>query len=237
MERPFVVCHMLTSLDGKIDGMFFGVPETIPAIKAYGELRSFYGCQATLYGTTTMLGGYAEGKVGQLPTVMSTPPRADWVNPTGKAMGNFIVAVDPQGQLAYSGLSIEKKGRPAAHVIEALTEQVAPEYLSYLQNQGVSYLFAGEKRLNCTLLLEKLHRLFGINKLMLAGGGIVNGSFLAENLVDELSLVIAPVADGGNGVSSFTQVDFLPSWPPTAFHLKEVQTVVPNVLWVRYTRP
>ena len=78
-------------------------------------------------------GGYAEGKVGQLPTVMSTPPRADWVNPTGKAMGNFIVAVDPQGQLAYSGLSIEKR---AAHVIEALTEQVAPEYLSYLQNQG-----------------------------------------------------------------------------------------------------
>ena len=56
MERPFVVCHMLTSLDGKIDGTFFGVPETVPAIKAYGELRSFYGCQATLYGTTTMLG-------------------------------------------------------------------------------------------------------------------------------------------------------------------------------------
>lgn len=112
MEHPFVVCHMLTSLDGKIDGTFFGVPETVPAIKAYGELRSFYGCQATLYGTTTMLEGYAEGKVGQLPTVVSTPPRADWVNPTGKAMGNFIVAVDPQGQLAYSGLSIEKKGPP-----------------------------------------------------------------------------------------------------------------------------
>ena len=53
---------------------------------------------------------------------------------------------------------------------------------------------------------------------MLAGGGIVNGSFLAENLVDELSLVIAPVADGGNGVGTFAQVDFLPSWPPTALH-------------------
>ena len=74
MERPFVVCHMLTSLDGKIDGAFFGVPETIPAIKAYGELRSFYGCQATLYGTTTMLEGYAEGKVGQLPTVCPLRP-------------------------------------------------------------------------------------------------------------------------------------------------------------------
>ena len=49
--------------------------------------------------------------------------------------------------------------------------------------QEVSYLFAGEKRLNCTLLLEKLRRLFGINKLMLVDGGIVNGLFLAENLV------------------------------------------------------
>lgn len=234
MEHPFVVCHMLTSLDGKIDGTFFGVPETVPAIKAYGELRSFYGCQATLYGTTTMLGGYAEGKVGQLPTVMSTPPRADWVNPTGKAMGNFIVAVDPQGQLAYSGLSIEKKGRPCDRGADGAGGSRIPVLFT---ESRVSYLFAGEKRLNCTLLLEKLHRLFGINKLMLAGGGIVNGSFLAENLVDELSLVIAPVADGGNGVSSFTQVDFLPSWQPTAFHLKEVQTVVPNVLWVRYTRP
>ena len=26
MERPFVVCHMLASLDGKIDGAFFGAP-------------------------------------------------------------------------------------------------------------------------------------------------------------------------------------------------------------------
>lgn len=237
MERPFVVCHMLTSLDGKIDGTFFGVPETVPAIKAYGELRSFYGCQATLYGTTTMLGGICRGKGGAAThcDVHSAPSGLG--KPDRQGHGQFHCCSGPTGSAAYSGLSIEKKGRPAAHVIEALTEQVAPEYLSYLQNQGVSYLFAGEKRLNCTLLLEKLHRLFGINKLMLAGGGIVNGSFLAENLVDELSLVIAPVADGGNGVSSFTQVDFLPSWPPTAFHLKEVQTVVPNVLWVRYTRP
>ena len=63
MERPFVVCHMLASLDGKIDGAFFGAPQTAPALQVYGELRGFYGCQATLYGTTTMLGGYADGKV------------------------------------------------------------------------------------------------------------------------------------------------------------------------------
>ena len=57
MEKPFVVCHMLTSLDGKIDGAYMSTPECGPALQKYGELRGFYGCDATLYGTTTMLGG------------------------------------------------------------------------------------------------------------------------------------------------------------------------------------
>ncbi len=57
----FVVCHMLASLDGKIDGAFFGCPEAAPALEAYSSLREFYHCQAVLYGTTTMRGGFADG--------------------------------------------------------------------------------------------------------------------------------------------------------------------------------
>ncbi len=69
MDRPFVVCHMLSSLDGKIDGEFFSAPECRPALAEYGNLRGFYGCQATLYGTTTMIGSYADGMVGELPDI------------------------------------------------------------------------------------------------------------------------------------------------------------------------
>ena len=235
MERPFVVCHMLASLDGKIDGAFFGAPQTAPALHVYGELRGFYGCQATLYGTITMLGGYADGKVSPLSANGEGPLQEDWVNPAGKEMGNFIIAVDPTGELAYSGLTLEKKGRPAAHVIEALTQQASPAYLAYLQERGVSYLFAGEERLDCALLLQKLYRLFGIEKLMVAGGGIVNWSFASEGLVDEFSLVIAPVADSGSGVSCFEQAPFLPAAAPVPFHLKSAETPVQDVLWLRYT--
>ena len=235
MERPFVVCHMLASLDGKIDGAFFGAPEAAPALKAYGELRNFYGCQATLYGTTTMLGGYADGRVGALSAGNVLPPKEDWVNPTVKALGNFIVSVDPVGELAFSSSTIEKKGRPTAHVIEALTEQASPAYLAYLQKQGVSYVFAGKDQLDCALLLQKLRTLFGIEKLMVAGGGIVNWSFASEGLVDEFSLVIAPVADSGSGVSCFEQAPFLPAAAPVPFHLKSAETPVQDVLWLRYT--
>lgn len=234
MERPFVVCHMLTSLDGKIDGTFFGMPQTAPALKVYGELRGFYGCQATLYGATTMLGGYADGRVGALSVGDALPQKMDWVNPTGKALGNFIVSVDPVGELAFSSSILEKKGRPAAHVIEALTEQASPEYLAYLQRQGISYVTVGKERLDCTLLLHKLYSLFGVEKLMLAGGGIVNWSFASEGLVDEFSLVVAPVADGGSGVSCFEQAHFLPSAAPVPFYLKSAETPAQDVLWLRY---
>ena len=109
MERPFVVCHMLTSLDGKIDGAFFSTPETAPALKAYGELRGFYGCQATVYGTATMLGGYADGRVPGLPAPKQNPPIEDWISPEGKTMDSFIVSVDPKWELAFSSHAIEKK--------------------------------------------------------------------------------------------------------------------------------
>ena len=232
----FVVCHMCTSLDGKIDGAFFGMPQTAPALRAYGDIRGYYGCSATLYGTTTMLGGYADGSAPALPEGGEAFPLEDWVNEAGRSLKNFIVSVDPQGGLGFSSNTLEKKGRPAAYVIEALTKQVAPAYLAYLRRLGISYVFAGESRLNCALLLEKLQARFGIDRLMIAGGGIINESFLQEELIDELSIVIAPVADGGDGVSIFERARFLPLHAPVAFSLREAKPLEGDALWLRYVR-
>lgn len=46
---------------------------------------------------------------------------------------------------------------------------------------------------------------YGIKRLLLQGGGLVDGSFANEDLVDELSLVVAPAIDCG---SSQYQVSF-----------------------------
>ncbi len=234
----FVICHMLASLDGKIDGDFFSMPENAPAIEAYGKLRGFYKCQATLYGTTTMLGGYADGRLTTLPSPENTFPMEDYINPEGISMGNYIVSIDPAGILAWSSHRIQKKGRPEAHVIEVLTKQVSPDYLSYLRGFGISYLFAGTKELDCALLLNKLWEHFGIRRLMIAGGGTINASFLQAGLIQELSLVIAPVADGSTtAVSIFENADFLPTKNPVPLALKHVTTLEGGTLWLRYTLP
>lgn len=230
----FVVCHMLISLDGKIDGDFFGMPQTAPALKAYGELRGFYGCTATLYGTVTMLGGYADGPVSQLPVATQPLSGDDHVEAEGRAMGNFIVSLDPKGELAFSSSTLAKKGRPAAHIVEVLTQQASPAYLSYLRQQGISYIFAGKEQLDCALLPQKLHALFGIDRLMVAGGGATNWSFLQENLINEVSLVVAPVVDGGNALSSFARPHFLPPHMPMALSMLEAKPLDGGTLWLRY---
>lgn len=233
MDRPYVVCHMLASLDGKIDGAFMAAPEAAAAGKKYGSLREFYACKATLYGTVTMAGSYSDGYAEDLPHCDVNWPKEDYIAQSD--VDNYIVSVDPKGILGWSSQYIEKKRRSRAHVIEALTEQVSEDYLAYLRNFDISYIFVGEKQLDCRLLLYKLKKLFAIDRLMAAGGGTMNWSLLQEDLIDELSLVIAPVADGSTtAVSIFEKAPLLPERKPAVFSLKEVQAIEDGGLWLRY---
>ena len=104
MERPYVICHMLMALDGKIDGPFFTADETVPALHKYGEVRKFYDCPATVYGTTTMAEGYADGYVSDLPETELTFPREDYLG--GCDVKNYIVSLDGEGVLAWCPTAI-----------------------------------------------------------------------------------------------------------------------------------
>jgi len=157
---------MLASLDGKIDGAFMSSPENRLMGAEYGRLRTVFNCQATIYGTTTMAGSYAEGLAQNLPVCGNVFPREDYAAPTDTE--HYIVSVDPEGTLGWASKYIEKKGRPKAHVIEVLTGQVSDDYLAYLHSFDISYIFAGHERLNCVLALQKLKNLFHIERLMAA---------------------------------------------------------------------
>lgn len=233
MDRPFVVCHMLSSLDGKIDGEFFADPKCRPALAEYGKLRGYYGCQATLYGTTTMIDSYSDGMVWELPAASACYGKEDYVAPSD--VKNYIVSIDTKGVLKWPSNYIEKKGRPKAHVIEVLTEEVSEDYLAYLRELDISYIFAGKDQLDLGLLLCKLKQKFSIERLMIAGGGMINWTFLQAGMIDELSLVIAPVADGSNtAVSIFEKSDFLPGGRPVGFTLKEIKQIEGGSLWLQY---
>ena len=48
-------------------------------------------------------------------------------------------------------------------------------------------------------VLAKFRKLVGITKVRIDGGGVVWGSFLKASLIDEISHIVVPVADGSIG--------------------------------------
>ena len=80
--------------------------------------------------------------------------------------------------------------------IEVSTKRATNAYCAFLRKNKISYIIAGKEKVDCAIAVEKLKGLFGIETLMVSGGGLINWYFLEADLIDELSIVIAPVADG-----------------------------------------
>ena len=85
------------------------------------------------------------------------------------------------------------------------------------------------------MVMEKLYRLFGIEKLLICGGGAVDWTFLQAGIVDELSMVLSPVSDGSCGMASvFTQIPGVSEGSPIEFALKAVEQIGDGGLHLNY---
>jgi 5-amino-6-(5-phosphoribosylamino)uracil reductase len=66
----------------------------------------------------------------------------------------------------------------------------------------VSYVFAGPDGVDLAGAMERIASTFGVKKLLLEGGGSINGAFLKHRLIDEFSTLIYPAVDGVAGTQS-----------------------------------
>lgn len=83
--------------------------------------------------------------------------------------------------------------------------------------------------------MEKLYRLFHIEKLLICGGGAADWTFLQAGMVDKLSLLLSPVTDGSSGNASvFTRLLELSAGGPVEFDLKSVKQIGNGGLCLNY---
>jgi 2,5-diamino-6-(ribosylamino)-4(3H)-pyrimidinone 5'-phosphate reductase len=141
---------------------------------------------------------------------------------------SYAIAIDPSGKINWKSNHIDSD-----HLVAVLTEEVSSDYLAFLQSKKVSYLFGGKAKININKVLEKLSKIFKIKKLLLEGGGRINGTMLGAGLVDELSLLIAPVADGSMGTPTLFDVE-KHGWRTSKLELLSARKVAGGVLWLRY---
>ena len=206
MNRPYIICHMVTSIDGKVTGDFLYRPECEKPTDVYYEINRDLKCNGFICGRVTMEQSFTNGWYPKLDKYKPIGIKMDYILDAEDLSGFYAVAFDPKGKLGWESDKIqdEDSGYDKAQIIEVVTEQVDDRYLAYLQSENIPYIFAGETDIDVNLALFKLRHIFGIDMLLLEGGSIINGSFLRADVIDELSLVVAPVIADEKDKSLFT---------------------------------
>ena len=234
MERPYIICHMVTSLDGKVTGSYLSTPECSPATELYYALHRDRKADAFACGRVTMEGSFTGvyyPDLSEYPEAAGFRWKMDYI--PDNLSGFYAVAFDPHGRLGWESDRIrDPDGDPGydkAQIIEVVTEQVDARYLGYLEQMGIAYLIAGEREIDIPLALLKLRRFFGIQTLLLEGGSILNGAFQRAGVVDELSLVVAPMVANAEDKPLFMDSAM------ASFRLQEVKKT-DGVVWMHYKR-
>lgn len=231
MKRPYIICHMTQSIDGKVTGGFLEAQESAGAVEVYYEINRAYKADAFACGRVTMEGSFTGGYYPELAKYEGAEvPDGDFIGPYKNKF--FAVSFDRKGRLGWKSGEIEDEdpGYGGAHIIEVMCEGADVRYLAYLREIGVSYIFAGKEEMDLPTALEKLYTLFGIERLLLEGGSIINGAFLRAGAVDELSLVVAPVVAAAGDKPLFMGSEL------ASFELMGAKKHENGALWLNYTR-
>ena len=222
--KPHVICHMLSSVDGRIDG------EALRAVILTGEYEAtgaMLGGNAWICGRTTMQRHFAEAEPFVSATGNPAGPQAVHV---ARRADSYAISVDTVGKLRWAGGDLD-----GDHLICVLSERVPEDYLAVLRAKGISYVVAGASSVDLVEALDRLGEHFGIRTLLLEGGGHINGAFLEAGLVDEVSLLLVPGIDGRHGIPTVFDGISPKLGAAVPLMLQSVERRAKDGLWIRYT--
>lgn len=227
--KPYVICHMMSSLDGHALTDGWDRPFKKAAGDLYEKLAQQFDFDAWICGRVTMQEiahgddypkGLAKGPVARTPYFAKRDAQT------------YAVAIDAHGKVAWK--TNEALG---SHVVAVVTEAVSDDYLAYLQSIEVSYFFGGKTEIDLAHVVQTLADELGAKRLIVEGGPHVSGSFVEAGLVDEISVLILPLIDGrGAHPASFEMAE--DSWTKPAYlTLASADVQDGGAVWLRYRKP
>jgi 2,5-diamino-6-(ribosylamino)-4(3H)-pyrimidinone 5'-phosphate reductase len=223
--RPYIICHMLSSIDGKIDGASL---EGLSATGEYEATGAQLNGDAWICGRATMQQHFADPGTFVARSQTAAGPTPVHV---ARRASSYAVAVDTVGKLLWSSSDIE-----GDHLICVASGRVSTEYLAMLRDMEISYVVSGENEIDLVEAADLLGERFGIRRLLLEGGGHINGSFLEAGLLDEISLLIAPGIDGRHEIAAVFEGVKRQGGKAVPLKLKSLERREKDLIWLRYDR-
>ena len=232
-ERPYIICHMLISPDGRTDGAFLKHPLSEKTRNYSDGIRLSYGCDAVISGSVSVAGTYASGYLEETPRTDMSFPRENRILPSDT--GKYYIVIDLEGKVKYDRDYFENSKLPRSKVLSVLGEDVSDGYIAYLREMDIAYIFAGKKVLDTAKLLSLLKNDLGVERLLLTGGGTMNWTFLKAGSIDEINVVVLPVTDGGEKKTSlFERSAYCTDEGCVGFSIGNIQTCPGDGIWIKY---
>lgn len=222
--KPYIITHMMASVDGRIDCPMvgqLGTDEYYIALNRLGKCSKLSGRVTTVLECPAVEEETAAGATG-------TPVGHESFSVSRKA-DEYAIAVDTHGRILWK--SNEADGHP---VISIVAEEVSKDYLDSLTDQGISWIAAGKGRIDLRRAAEILYEQFGVERLAIVGGGHICGGFLEAGLVDEVSAMVAPGIDGREGQTAMFDGIRKERCNPYKLKLESVERWKTDIVWLRY---
>lgn len=222
MNKPYIVCHMMTSVDGRID---CAMTAQLPGVDDYYKTLSALNVPTTLSGRVT-----AELELA-LPGNFNAKNNAvygeEGFSKKTNAQG-YEVIVDTKGTLLWNDDAQYDK----PHLI-ITSENVSREYLEYLNGKNISWIACGKNRIDLKRAMDILADKFAVKCLAVVGGTKINSAFLREGLLDEISILIGTGIDGRKDMPAVFD-GFAMDTSVTLLKLKDVKAFDSGAVWLRY---
>ena len=129
--RPRIICHMIATIDGKIDGASL---KAITKGTEYEETGSRLGGDAWVCGRVTMQQHFAEE--GTFASKDGFPAGPQPVH-VARCADSYAIAIDTHGSLLWDSGDLDGE-----HLISVVSEQAQMDYLAYLRDRQISYIVA-----------------------------------------------------------------------------------------------
>lgn len=220
MNKPYIICYMMSSVDGRID---CAMTEQLKGVEDYYETLAKLDADTTVSGkrTAALEMALSDKCVSKNSEIYGKEGFSKKVDAKG-----YEVVVDSKGELLW-----EKENEKPLLIITS--EQVTKEYLNYLDEQNISWIACGKDTTDLIQASKILYEEFHVERMAVVGGAVINGAFLKAGLLDEVSILIGAGIDGRKGMPGvFDGFDI--DQPVISLSLKDVETFKSGAVWIRY---
>jgi len=232
MKRPRIVCHGFTSVDGRIRTERWSEPAigTRPNVVALTDRQTLSAMEGD--GVITgveMVAGAPGIAIGRSMTAdVHVAP-----NYYAKRLERpLCIVYDPDCLLRLSTNRFEE-----GQLVLITSRRASEAYLEQARIARVSYVFAGDDGSALGEALSAIQSHFGSTLFVLRADGQTNSVFMAQGMVDQVSVLIFPGLDTISGASSLFESPVEQqkgaAVGKSLLHIS-TQTLDGGIVWLRY---